>query len=55
MNNMFSNIKCLRQNAKTNTHFIDIMKLADFSKIKIKKSKIENYKAGRIILNNFYF
>lgn len=55
MNNMFSNIKCLFMFACAYIHYIDIMQFAFFSKIEILKSKIENFKAGGMILNNFYF
>jgi hypothetical protein len=55
LHNMFSNINCPCSLDKLHIHFPDIMQFAVFSKIEILKSKIENFKAGGIILNNFYF
>lgn len=52
---MFSNIKSLLPFCLHNFHPIDTMQFASFPKIENLNSKIENFAAGRIILNNFYF
>lgn len=52
---MFSNINSLRSDFFHKLHPSDIMQFAFFSKIENLNSKIENFEAGRIILNNFYF
>jgi len=52
---MFSNIKSLLPALFAKSHFIDQMTITNYSKIRNRKSKFEIFRAGRTILNNFYF
>lgn len=52
---MFSNIKNSSDAQSTFYYLSEYLYFIFFSKFKILKSKIENFRIGGIVLNNFYF